>query len=106
MKSQQLEILLFTDTHFSSRQFSEKYTDNNQSNSSKNKHLEQASWDGLFKEILPELYMDAENNKYLVLWKIIKGEHFLDLEYGEHPQVKDWRFSIDPYYFLRSKFLS
>ena len=106
MKSPQLEILLFTDTRFSSRQFCEKYGAGNQNNSSKNKNLEEACWNGLFKEILPELYMNPRNRKKLILWKVVKGEHFLDLEYSEHPQTKEMRFSIDPYYFLRFQLLS
>jgi hypothetical protein len=106
MKSPQLEILLFTDTWFSSRQFSERYGGGNWNNSSKNKNLEGACWNGLFKEILPELYMDVRNIKKLILWKVVKGEHFLDLEYSEHPQTKDLRSSIDPYYSLRFQVLS
>jgi len=42
MKSAQLEILLFTDTRFSSRQFCEKYDTGNQKNFAEYKSLEAA----------------------------------------------------------------
>jgi len=56
--------------------------------------------------MLPELYTDPRNIKKLILWKVVKGEHFLDLEYSEHPKAKDMRLSIDPYYFLTFQNLS
>lgn len=106
MKSSKLEILLFTDTWFCSRQFSERYGEGNRNSLSKNKSLERAVRNDLFKEILPEVYMEAENVKKLVLWDVFKGEHFLDLDYSERPQARDVRLSIDPYYFLTFQILS
>jgi hypothetical protein len=85
MKQMQLEIILITDTRFSSRQFCGKYGISNQNNSSKNKRLEETCWNGPFKELLPELYTNAGDKKKLTLWKMVKGEHFLDLEYGKQP---------------------
>jgi hypothetical protein len=76
MKSSQLEILLFTDTWFCSRQFSERYGEGSRNNLSKNKNLERACWNGLFKEILPELYLEAEDIKKLILWNVVKANIF------------------------------
>ncbi len=106
MKSAQLEILLFTDTRFSSRQFCEKYDTGNQKNSAEYRSLEAACWNGLFKEMLPELYRKAQNRKKMILWKVIHAEHFLDLEYGEQPQGKEKFFSMNPYFFLGTQLLS
>ena len=106
MKPPQLEILLLTNTRFSSRQFCEKNGAANQNISSKNKNLEAACWNGLFKEMLPELYMDPRIRQKLILWKVVKGEHFLNLEYGDQPQIKEKHLSLDPYYFLGFRALS
>ena len=106
MKSTQLEILLFTDTRFSSRQFCEKYDIDNQNNSAEYKKLQAACWNGLFQEVLPEIYKNARNRKKLILWKVTHAEHFLDLEYGEQPQGKEKFFSMNPYFFLGTQLLS
>jgi len=106
MKAPQLEILLLTDTRFSSRQFSEKYDTGNKNNSAKYKSLEEACWNGLFPELLPELYGKAGNSKKMILWKVTQAEHFLELEYSVQPQQKERFFSVNPYFFLGSRLLS
>ena len=88
MKPAQLEILLFTDTRFSSRHLDEKFDINSQDNSTENKNLEEACWNGYFQQMLPELYKKPRNGKKLILWKITQAEHFLELEYGEQPGIK------------------
>ena len=100
MKSAQLEILLFTDTRFSSRQFCEKYDTGNQKNSAAFKELEDACWNGVLHEMLPEIYWDTESNKKLFLWKVTQAHHFLQLEYAEWPCVNEWAFSLNPYSLL------
>jgi hypothetical protein len=106
MKSPQLEILLLTDTRFSSRQFSEKYDTGNKKNAGKYKSLEEAGWNGLFSELLPELYGKKGNSKKLILWNVTQAEHFLELEYSVQPQEKERFSSVNPYFFLDSRLLS
>jgi hypothetical protein len=106
MKPTQLEILLFTDTRFSSRHLFEKYDMSSQNNSAENNRLEEVCWNGFFQKMLPELYKKARNGKKLILWKITQAEHFLELEYGEGPGIKEKFFSTNPYFFLGSRLLS
>ena len=101
MKPPQLELLLLTDTHFSSKQFCGKYDTGNKNNSAKYKSLEEACWNRLFPELLPELYRKA-----LILWKVTQAEHFLELEYSVQPEQKERFFSVNPYFFLGSRLLS
>jgi hypothetical protein len=100
MKPAQLEIMLFTDTHFSSMQLCEKKDTNDQISAAKNKSLEEACWDGLCLEMLEGLYEMSPDDK-LILWKIIQAEHFLSLEYGGFQKRIDGSFSLNPYLFLR-----
>jgi hypothetical protein len=105
MKPLQLEILLFTNTHFSSLLLFEK-NDPNQKKSAEYNDLEEACWNGFFKESLPELYDGVEDNKKMTLWEVTAAQHFLELDYGEYPQLKDPLLSINPYCFLTEVSLS
>ena len=105
MKPIQLEVLLFTDTRFSSTQLYEKYDICSQNNSVESKSKE-ACWNECIQQILPELYKKARNGKKLILWRITQAEHFLEFEFGEHPAIKEKYFSTDPYFFLESRLLS
>ena len=99
----QQEILLMTKTTFSSRQWCEKDDTGNSNHLSENEKLEEACWNGLLKELIPEIFGQPFNSKTLSLWEIRKGKSFLDLELGEFPSTKDLHFSIDPYSFLPTK---
>ena len=97
--STQQEILLVTGTSFSSRQWCEKdNTDNNERPTPKER-LEEACWNGLLNEMLPEIFDQATHNG-LYLWKVKEASSFLEIELGEFPGVTDKYFSIDPYTFL------
>jgi hypothetical protein len=100
MKSSQLEILLFINTWFASNQLCDRSDNYNEFNAWRGGKLEDACWNGLLWEELPELYSDAGTRKDLVLWRIILADHFLDLEYGGLSQRIDLALSINPYLFL------
>ena len=96
METIQQEILLFTDTHFSQREMCEKLeTDNRSSYSAKDK-LQEACWNGLLSDMLPEL-MD---NKKLFIWQIQEGKSFLCIDLSEQPAYNEPFFSLNPYQFL------
>ena len=97
--STQQEILLNTDTHFAHRQ----WMDNEGSkgaNLSAIEQLEKACWDGLVKELIPELDITLNSNKKLWLWQIHETRSFLALDFYEFPGPKEWETSIDPYRFM------
>jgi hypothetical protein len=95
--STQQEILLITGTHFSSRQCCDKNDATAQNNLTEKEKLEEACWNGMIKEMLPELSERTTGNKKLYLWQIREGESFIELDLSEFPQEKDKFFSIDPY---------
>jgi|SRR4029079_261553 len=98
-KNTQQEILLPIKSSFANRQWAE--TDSKDSNqlSSKEK-LEKACWDGLVKEIIPELDITLQTEKKLWLWKVNETQSFLALEYYEFPGPGSTEGSINPYIFL------
>jgi hypothetical protein len=98
--STQQEILLITGTSFSARQWCEKNETGNASNLSEQEKLQEACWNGLLREMLPEIFEQTEENKNLYLWKIKEASSFIELELGEFPESKDNYYSIDPYSFI------
>ena len=95
----QQEILLVTGTKFSSRQCWQKI-DNNQRTDSEADQLQDACWNGLLKEMLPEI---CESDKDIFLWQIRENKCGLEIELGELPSEVDSYYSIDPHIFLESQ---
>jgi hypothetical protein len=102
--STQQEILLMTGTTFSTREWCER--ENGKKNLSEKEQLEQACWNGLLPEILPEVYVNSEDQKKLFLWQIKQGNSFIELDMGETPEETDKQFSIDPYAFMHLQLMS
>jgi hypothetical protein len=98
--STQQEILLLTGTSFSSRQCFEQEDTDSPGRLSERQQLEQACWDGLLSEFLPEICSKPLLDKKIYLWKVKEALAFLELDLGEFPVAKDQQFSIDPYAFL------
>lgn len=92
----QQEILLITGTKFSSRQCWQKINDKGRMDSEIDQ-LQDACWNGLLKEMLPEIYL---SNKEVYLWQIKENKCGLEIELGELPSEVDSFYSIDPYIFL------
>lgn len=93
----QQEILLMTGTRFTARQCWQKINSENNDRPSESEQLQDACWNGLLKEMLPEICKD---NKNLYLWQIRENKCCLNIEVGELPTALDPYFSIDPYTFL------
>lgn len=99
----QQEVLLITGTSFSSRQWSEKNDSGTPNRLTEKERLESACWNGLLKEMLPEVFSLPATTKTLYLWQIRKTASFIELELGELPSIKEKEFSIDPYSFLETQ---
>ena len=97
-KSTQQEILLFTNTSFSSRQWMDKDATGKLNNMTPVEKLEEACWNGLVTQLLPEICEKPEDIK-LTLWEINVANSFLDLKFSEFPEYVEKEFSIDPYIF-------
>src|SRR6266513_1191763 len=97
--STQQEILLMTGTHFSSRQWCEKNSPV-QDHLTDKEQLQNACWNGLLQEMLPEICKPTAENKNLYLWQITEATSFIDLELGEVPGEIEKYHSINPYLSL------
>jgi hypothetical protein len=98
----QQEVLLITGTTFSSSQLSKK-DESTPNNLTDIEQLEEACWNGLLQEMLPEIFDKNVVDKKSYLWQIKEGQSFLELEWAESPVEKDNFFSIDPYDFLKAE---
>ncbi len=101
----QQEILLKTDTQFAHRQWAEKDGAGAQ-NLSAIEQLEKACWDGLVKELIPELDLPTEKTKKLWLWQVHETQSFLALDFFEFPGPKQREYSIDPYLFMAERLMN
>ena len=106
MKPEHLELLIFTNTRFASKEFSEKTNHNTPHPQSEHEKLVEACWNGLFREMLPELSMEPGHAKELTLWNVTEGNHFLELDYAVQPQEKEKFTAVNPYLFLQSQIFS
>lgn len=95
------EVLLFTGSRFSNREFSRLDKPNNklEANSFRDE-LERACWAGLLFEMLPELAIDSFARFKMYIWNIHSAEHFLLINQGTDPHPVDATLSIDPHFFL------
>ena len=103
--STQQEILLMTGTRFSEREWAEKLVEDKNKLSATEK-LEDACWNGLLDEMLPELVQKTTDGKKLFLWHIRHCRSFLEIELSESSPMIEQEFSIDPYFFVPGLILS
>ena len=104
-KSLQQEILLLTGTKFAAREWAEKKAEDKNIFSPVEK-LEDACWNGLLYEMLPDILVKTTDGKKLTLWNIHQCKSFLGIEMGESTPDIEHQFSIDPYLFSSGIHLS
>ena len=95
-----------TGTRFAAREYSERTDPDGKSSFSAIEKLEEACWNGLLPEMLPEIMVQPEDGQKMYMWSITEGSSFLGIELGDRQEEKDKFFSIDPYVFLRTQELS
>ncbi|HMH31711.1 MAG TPA: hypothetical protein VK543_01710 [Puia sp.] len=98
----QQEILLVTTSSFAHREWSER-DEENKAKGSDMEELQKACWNGLLKEMLPEIDPEFTIGKKLWLWQIRETRSFLEIELSDYPSPKEKWFSIDPYAFLQEQ---
>lgn len=98
-KAQQ-EILLITTTTFSLRDLSYK-NDRERGNSffTIKEQLEEACWNGLLPDMLPEIILRTGVNNKLFIWRMQEGNSFLWIELATQPTKCDSIYSINPNFF-------
>jgi hypothetical protein len=104
-RSIQQEILLMTGTKFAAKEWAEKNVEDNKK-LSPSEQLEEACWNGLLADMLPEVVEKGKEGKSLFLWHIRHCNSFLEIDLGESSPLIESEFSIDPYFFIPSKILS
>ncbi|MEP7110478.1 MAG: hypothetical protein ABI760_20965 [Ferruginibacter sp.] len=98
--STQQEVLLMTGTWFASSQYSDTEEPVNPGNLRGNEKLKDACWNGLLKEMLPEVFMFTDPAENLYLWQVREANRFFALEMSEFPTGVNKYMSIDPYRFM------
>jgi hypothetical protein len=65
--------------------------------------IEEAFWNGLLNEILPEICKMTHSGRQMFIWKIRDYDATMEIDIGEYPAGKDFYFCIDPYKFMASR---
>lgn len=98
------EILLFTGTGFSKREFCEKdHKACNETTASVLEQLQKACWSGMLFEILPEIIDSPFQKSENFIWDIRPGKNFIRICIGPLPGMPESETCIDPYFFLSTK---
>ena len=93
------EILLLSNSSFFKRDWVELRDNKNDKQLSQKELLIQLCWNGMLKEMIPEILQTEPGRKPLTLWEINESGNMLDLRYGDFNQFIDDEWSINPYIF-------
>lgn len=95
MKPQRVhqEVLIFTNKTLSLDALCRKNSSNK--NNSAIEELEEALWDGLLNELVPEI-MPSTQNTMMVIWRVYVGEFYFLIDLADSPGIADPIFSINP----------
>ncbi len=94
------EILLLSGSRFFERDWCELKNDPGAKKLSQKEQLIQLCWNGMLKEIIPEICMEEPGKKPLTLWEISESEHLLYLKYGDLDKSMNNEWSLNPYVSL------
>ena len=98
----QQELLLVTNSTFSQRHLCEKDTAERHKQLSQAELLEEACWNGLLNELLPEIMERSSSGNWLYLWHIWQKQSLLQLELGECPVSIEKEHSIVTSFFMQT----
>ena len=99
----QQEVLLMSKSSFALREYCENDSAPGLNNERQNDKFKEACWNGLVKELMPEIFYTDDKNAKLFLWQVREANHFFALEMSEYPLDVDKYLSIDPYRFMQVK---
>jgi hypothetical protein len=94
------EILLQTGSSFFQRDWCELNNKYNDKKLSLKEQLINLCWNGMLKEMIPEILETDPGKKPLTLWEINESGNMLDLRYGDLDMEKNDEWSINPYVYL------
>ena len=87
------EVLIFKHTTLSQKALCRKNSSNR--NDAAIEDLEEALWDGLLNELIPEMMPSLRDTK-MVIWGVYAGEFYLFIDLAGSPGDTEPIFSIDP----------
>lgn len=94
------EILLIPRSNFFQRDWCELNTNKDSKKLSQKEQLIQLCWNGMLKEMIPEICEPEPGKKPLVLWEISESDNLLGLRYGDFDQQMNDEWSINPHMVL------
>lgn len=95
------EILLLSNSTFLKRDWAERNTTESNKKLSQNEQLIQHCWNGMLKELIPEIMETGRSKKQLSLWEVNELDHLIDLRYGDYDEFINNELSVNPYVFSR-----
>ncbi len=98
-ESTQQEILLVTGSGFAQRPYTEKDSSETSNGQSQQEKFKEACWNGMLKEMLPEVFVINNSPEKIFLWQMRECKHVIALEMASGPCDIDLNASIDPYCF-------
>jgi hypothetical protein len=96
----QQEILLNTDAGFLAKDWCLKNETEKPDTRSDKEKLEEACWNGVLQQVIPELFKITGDTSELTLWKIREEGTVLELELSSYPAAVDKYHSVNPHLFL------
>lgn len=94
------EILLQSSSRFFHRDWNEKGKSDHSKSLSQKEQLIELCWNGMLKEMIPEILEPGLCKTALTLWEINETENLLDLRYGDIDREMNDEWSINPYVYL------
>lgn len=94
------EILLLSNSNFFKRDWVELTGSKTDKQLSQKEQLILLCWNGMLKEMIPEILQTDPGKKLLTLWDINESGNMLDLRYGDINREMNDEWSINPYVYL------
>ena len=94
------EILLLSGSRFFQKDWCELNNNSDSKKLSQKEKLIQLCWNGMLKEMIPEIFETEPGKKPLTLWDINDSGNLLDLRFGDIDQELNDEWSINPYVVL------
>lgn len=95
-----LEILLVSNCGYLKRDWCEIKPNEKDKKLSEKEQLAKLCWNGMLKEMIPEIIDLGPGIKPLTLWEINDSGNLLDLRYGDFDIELNDEWSINPYVYI------
>ena len=96
----QQEILIAFNSSFLSKIYFEKCNAGSSDIFIELEKIEEACWNGLLEEVLPEVFTMKTPAGPIYIWEIREYNSIMKIDMSEYPSHKDNYLSIDPYKFI------